>query len=647
MKNYVLLFLLIIATGYTKPPNMLEQTLQIAGDNRAELEKVLNHYENEPLKLKAAQFLIENMPGHVSYKNQKYVEKYYDEIDSVNRYADLSNDELAGIYRTIINKYSRPFSFVQDLQIISAGYLIDNIDRAFDNWQNGNWATHLNFEEFCEYLLPYKVSDYQTLDNWREYFSDTVYGDLQYLPYITQSSHSAYWAYNAVLQKLVKINQPNLDRNIYLQVKYPIRRMRSLIHTLLKRTCDDNNIANVSVLRAKGIPAMIDFTPLWPNRNGGHGWGVILDNTGKNHYTQWFDPREDSYLGTPIAKIFRYCYAINPELVELNASEKNVPALFRNIHIADVTDEYFRTSDVTVNLDRHHGQYAYLSVFNNADWRPVQWGKITGKKAVFKNMGRDVVYLPLCSTTEQGNPVPVTPPFILTLLGEIKFIVPDTAQRQTLKLTRKYPAFKFSARVSKLIIGAEIQAANRADFSDATTLYTISKYGTEAGEILLDTLKTKYRYWRCYSAPNGRCSIAELIFFRQGENITKQGKVIGSPAEDKRYKKVDVFDGDPLTCFSSPDASDSWVGLDFGEPVNINRMLYVPRGNGNTITYGDEYELKYWDKNRWKSLGRKIAGNVYITFENCPVGALFLLHNCTRGIEERIFTYENDKQIWW
>lgn len=45
----------------------LETALKLAGDNRPELEKVLSHYSKNPtdtLKLKAAKFLIENMPGH-------------------------------------------------------------------------------------------------------------------------------------------------------------------------------------------------------------------------------------------------------------------------------------------------------------------------------------------------------------------------------------------------------------------------------------------------------------------------------------------------------------------------------------------------------------------------------------------------------
>ena len=39
----------------------LEQTLQKAGSNRAELEKVLVHYKNDKKKNEATRFLLENM----------------------------------------------------------------------------------------------------------------------------------------------------------------------------------------------------------------------------------------------------------------------------------------------------------------------------------------------------------------------------------------------------------------------------------------------------------------------------------------------------------------------------------------------------------------------------------------------------------
>ena len=47
-------------------------------------------------------------------------------------------------------------------------------------------------------------------------------------------------------------------------------------------------------------------------------------------------------------------------------------------------------------------------------------------------------------------------------------------------------------------------------------------------------------------------------------------------------------------------------------------------------------------------LGRK-TGNFEAVLEygNAPARALFRLHNRTKGSEERIFTYEDGKQIWW
>ena len=65
---------LCILAACTKTP--LEQALIQAGKNRKELEKVLEYYQNDSLKLRAAQFLIENMPYHYSYQGEE-LKKYY------------------------------------------------------------------------------------------------------------------------------------------------------------------------------------------------------------------------------------------------------------------------------------------------------------------------------------------------------------------------------------------------------------------------------------------------------------------------------------------------------------------------------------------------------------------------------------------
>jgi hypothetical protein len=62
---------------------------------------------------------------------------------------------------------------------------------------------------------------------------------------------------------------------------------------------------------------------------------------------------------------------------------------------------------------------------------------------------------------------------------------------------------------------------------------------------------------------------------------------------------------------------------------------------------GDQYELCYWSKNKWVSLGKKIAVVASLDFEKIPSGGLYVLHNLSRGKEERVFTWEEEKQVFW
>ena len=68
--------------------------------------------------------------------------------------------------------------------------------------------------------------------------------------------------------------------------------------------------------------------------------------------------------------------------------------------------------------------------------------------------------------------------------------------------------------------------------------------------------------------------------------------------------------------------------------------------DSNNIFEGDEYELRYWNGG-WHSLGRQTAQTDSLAYENVPTDALLWLCNLTRGREERIFTYEDGKLVWW
>jgi len=646
-----LIFIVLSIISCNEPQEIkdLNKVLQLAGENRSELDKVLKYYSDNPtdsLKYKAACFLIVNMPGHYSYKDTVYTNKYYNEIDSVAAiYKDQPDHIKDSLYRGVKIKYNDRLELIEDIHYITADFLIDNIERSFDVWQKGSWAKHIDFDDFCEYILPYKSVESQTLDNWREYFSEYSKNALNNLQYCELYKNLTSKACETVNNDIRNKVRPRLINESHISV----RRM-STLEKIPFGLCDDYVTLATSVMRAKGIPVCIDFTPQWPFRSLGHNWNVLLENSGINTVFEG----ADSSPGTPhkkdhkMAKVFRRTYAINKEIQQIYLAEKYVPSTFKTPFIKDVTNEYQKTKDVEVSVKNDKYKYVYLAVFDNVNWVPIHWAKVKGGKAVFRNMGKEVVYLPV-HYGERGI-IPFSDPILVTLNGEIKELKADTLDIQDLTLQRKFPVFPHLFDIGMRVVGGRIQVADNANFMDSKTLHTITDYGIQAKEIRLDSISEAYRYWRYYPPEFAFGNMAEISFFEKGSITPIKGKIIGidgSYRDDGLHNKEAVFDGNALTFFDAPHHNDCWVGMDFGKPVNIERIIYIPRNDGNIIETGDEYELVFWNNNTWESLGRKIADNAHLAYEGCPRNALFLLHNHTKGEEERIFTYENDNQIWW
>ena len=49
----------------------------------------------------------------------------------------------------------------------SASFTVE-ADTPISRWENGDFLTHLNFDAFCEYVLPYKCVEGQTFDDWKD-----------------------------------------------------------------------------------------------------------------------------------------------------------------------------------------------------------------------------------------------------------------------------------------------------------------------------------------------------------------------------------------------------------------------------------------------------------------------------------------------
>lgn len=651
----IVLAAIIISLFSCKKENIREtislKVLSQAGENQTELLRVLQHYEEnaDTLKLKAAQFLIGNMLYHFSYISDKSL-LYYNAIDSALSTAKYDIYTQPDLIDSLYNIYN-PFNINtrMDLQTLSSDFIIQNIDEAFELWKTSPWCQHLDFDDFCEYILPYRLKDGYLIEDRKAIQNVLIDSELQgYLnlfQYSSEMQYSAFWACMAINQKLKELNTDHALNNSESIYKISTRAK------IFFGNCSEYAIITATVMRSLGIPVGIDFTPQWPFRSMGHTWNVLLTNSGKSLSFGGADTNPD-VLHKPdakMAKVYRCTYAINPEVVRLLQAEKYVPKTFNNPHIKDVTTEYMKTSSVSVPIQgKKKHQYAYLAVFNNQKWIPVCFGKQQDSNHfLFENIGRDIVYMPIYY--ENGKIIPFSDPFILDMKGKVQYLKPNLLQTQDVTLYRKYylseRMFKYAGRC----VGAVIEASNQKDFIEADTLYTITKFTLVTDSIKISTDK-KYRYWRYMALPKTWCNIAELEFKYKDKSLV--GDVIGtdgvydslSPGTDK----YTVFDKDPLTFFDAPqDVEYAWVGMDFKEPVSIDKIVYTPRNDDNNIRIGDLYELFYWNNGQWISLGTQEAAEIKLYYKSVPSNALLLLKDLSRGKEERIFTYENDLQCWW
>lgn len=639
----LLLCSLVFSSCHEDDP-ILERALILAKNNRSELERVLVFYEKDSIRLEATKFLIKNMPGHYSYKADE-IDMYYDAVDSVLR-VKCSTEAMLDTMEKVSLRYNRRYSTISDVEVVTAKYIIENIEEAFSQWKKGSWCTHISFQDFCEYVLPYKVVELQPLDEWRSYLKRRYNAGLEELKYCDTYKNSAIWATHCVNGKL----RDSLKPDIRASKIYPIHRINTKLRVPFG-VCGDYVEIAAAVLRSKGIPVAIDFTPQWPFRSSGHSWNVVLANNGKMIPFSGVEsnPGEPHKLDEKMAKIYRKTYAINPEMEELLKTEQCIPGDLGSLFIKDVTSEYMITSDVAINVEDLADKYAYLAVFDDRTWKPVAFGKVDNHKATFKDVGRNILYLPVCY--KNNTVIPVGKPFVLTSKGDINDITPQKSNTQSITLYRKYPLFPHVQSIADRIVGGKFQVANTTSFKDSVTLYEVKDWGTNGVEIQLPSLEKKYRYWRYYQSRNDAyCNIAEMAFVERTSHQIIKGNIIGtegSRCDNSDFDKEAAFDGDLLLFFDAPIASGGWVGMDFGRPVDIEKIIYTPRNDGNSICIGDSYELFYWNDKNWTSLERQVATTVKLRYKNVPTGALYLLRNLTQGIEERIFIYKNEKQEFW
>lgn len=163
--------------------------------------------------------------------------------------------------------------------------------------------------------------------------------------------------------------------------------------------------------------------------------------------------------------------------------------------------------------------------------------------------------------------------------------------------------------------------------------------------------KTKpCKYLRYLSSDRGTGNMADLEFYAEGSDVPLKGKVTGQYKPSPTYSGSGaeaMFDGNPLTFFHTADTL-SWGGLELEKPVSVSRIRFIIRSENNGIRKGNEYELFYMDRDKWVSLGRKIATeDDGLEYRGVPKNALFRWIDHTKDISKRIFIIENNKETWY
>lgn len=634
-------------TGCCREDAQLEEALKAAGGNRVELEAVLKHYAGDSLKLEAAKFLIRNMPGHYSYADTMPASRYYDAVDSL---MNAFHGQSAESIRDSIDILGEQFGMGnqqarQDVEIITSEFLIRNIDGAFRQWQESPWCRHLTFEDFCEYILPYKSEELQPMDDWRGQLAWLYEPPLRNLEHCDVFRNSSYRAAALLNQEIVNL----VPSGGMLSLRYPVMRLLPRIKVPFG-LCADYVGQTTALFRCAGIPVVWDFTPQWASQKKGHDWNVLLsERTQEIPFCGFYaTPNEYHKPYEKMSKVYRHTYAQNLSLKELNHKEPFVPKLFRNIFLRDVTEKYTATGSVALSFPDEPDGYVYLATFDSKEWVPVAVAPLSSGKARFDRVGKDCVFLPV-RYDDNGVQRPVGAPFEIGFDGGVRHHVADMGNCHSVRLLRKYPVLIYVFVEAETMVDGEFQAADMADFSDAETVYVVRNAVSHGVEFKIPDSIAPHRYWRYVNdRPHTNSHIAEISFLDDSAAQIKHGRIIGSEPlwGDPALSKEKAFDGDILTRFSSTEDFGGWVGMDFGKPVRIGTIRYYPRGDGNAVEVGDLYELFYWASDGWQSLGRQKATSVALSYDNVPAGALLLLRDLTKGSDEWIFTYENHRQNW-
>lgn len=403
----------------------LEKALEMAGTNRAELEKVMEYYRGDSLKLRAARFLIENMQYHFSV-NEKFVSKkgepYYPDITRFGKAASVKRhcDSLmtAGWHIDRRTEY--------DIRCVDAEFIIRNIELAFRAWEKP-WASEVSFGDFCRYILPYR-SQNEPLSYARERLME------RYTALLDSAG-----ARNA-MEACRIINARLKEEMRYCETGNPLRPTVEETEVSGRGTCDALCNYTTMVMRAVGVPVAVQQT-VWTRMDRGHVWCAVLhEGTFHDFSPGDVQPGEYKHVLATVkylmpAKVYRRHF--EPDMSVLPEKDDGFVTYLKNPLLEDVTDEQeMQVYDLAVpDRGDASGGIVYLCNYNAGKWVPVAMGRRSEGKSIFRKVaGRNL--LAVAEADGKGGLEFISDPFLTGQDGSVRFLIPDMERRVSVRFVR-------------------------------------------------------------------------------------------------------------------------------------------------------------------------------------------------------------------
>ncbi|MBS6239975.1 MAG: hypothetical protein KH897_16780 [Bacteroides sp.] len=662
------LYLVLIFLVACRQESSLERALAASGENRKELELVLDYFRGDSLKYKAACFLIENMPGAFAVDEEIVAacQPFYQMYDSLSHTYDYDSlsiydqypkgkdwgrqiDSLWNAYSSYNNEKLKKDMCI-DIKTIKASRLITEIEQAFRVWKENVYTRNYSFESFCDYILPYRQENGLLVDSARQVFYSRHHGQ-----FFVNSGKNMIEEADSLLRLYSYIGHSGFHAT-GIPI-WDVTTLEKLRHGLCTHKCWHNTLLFSSL----GIAVATDIVPAWANRGSSHSWSVLIEE-GDIHpfnpfweqdlwqYKRLYNNMDyHKYWGRfRLPKVFRktYRYYMEGPLAD-GVPAKDIPEAFRSLRKKDVSHEYFDTVNVRIKLRKVPSgtKYAYLCVWNYNNWKPVHWGKITEDVALFSGMGKDIVYLPMYCM--DGEMVVAADPVLVQKDGKVRILHPEDTREEM--VTTQYTgvlAYPLN-RYNNGIIAGTVLKGGKVYGRWGDTLCVFPERIELNSQRLQVQSKDSVRYVRMMLPTKGM-ALGDLKFYKEtfsGKELVKSVRWMTSlPLSFKGEPADNIFDAWSSTGYRRPLDTD-YVDLDLGECCLLSEVSFCPYLD---VEYKEDevYELCIW-QNGWQVVTSGKGGKP-LHFTDVPKNALWLIRPSSQKERKHVrpFVYENGEVYW-